>query len=121
MPPGQPRWVRTLRVSPPQSDLRLSAAVGPTGPGRRDYQPCFGSRRALAAGYLSGLLLVAWIAIQLLVLQRYFFLQPVIAGLGTAEILLARTWQRPSQGGRRWPGRLRGNKRRLRPTHAVRG
>lgn len=52
------------------------------------------SRRALAAGYLAGLVLVAWIVVQLLVLQRYFFLQPVIACLGIAEVLLARTWQR---------------------------
>jgi hypothetical protein len=53
-------------------------------------------RRALAAGYLAGLALVAWIAIQLLVLQRYFFLQPVIASLGAAEFILAWAWQRVS-------------------------
>lgn len=51
-------------------------------------------RLALAASYLAGFALIAWIAIQLLVLQRYFFLQPVIAGFGVAEILLARAWQR---------------------------
>jgi hypothetical protein len=32
--------------------------------------------------------------VQLLILQRYFFLQPVIAGIGAAEILLAWRWQR---------------------------
>jgi hypothetical protein len=32
--------------------------------------------------------------VQLLVLQRYFFLQPLIAGLGVAEILLALAWRR---------------------------
>jgi hypothetical protein len=53
-----------------------------------------GARPGLAAGYLVGLLLVAWIAVQLLILRRYFFLQPVIAGIGTAEILLAWRWQR---------------------------
>jgi hypothetical protein len=53
-----------------------------------------GARPGLAAGYLAGLLLVAWIAVQLLILQRYFFLQPVIAGIGAAEILLAWRWQR---------------------------
>jgi hypothetical protein len=52
-----------------------------------------GGTRALASGYLAGLLLIAWIAIQLLILQRYFFLQPVIACIGIAEILLARTWR----------------------------
>jgi hypothetical protein len=53
-----------------------------------------GERRGLAAGYLAGLLLVAWIAVELLILRRYFFLQPVIAGIGVAEILLAWRWQR---------------------------
>ena len=55
-----------------------------------------GDRRALAAGYLAGLALMAWIAIQLLVLQRYFFLQPVIAGVGAAELLLAWAWRQVS-------------------------
>jgi hypothetical protein len=53
-----------------------------------------GVRPGLAAGYLAGLLLIAWIAVELLILRRYFFLQPVIAGIGTAEILLAWRWQR---------------------------
>lgn len=48
----------------------------------------------LAAGYLAGLLLIAWIAVELLILRRYFFLQPAIAGIGAAEILLAWRWQR---------------------------
>jgi hypothetical protein len=33
-------------------------------------------RPGLAAGFLAGLLLVAWIAVELLILRRYFFLQP---------------------------------------------
>ena len=53
-----------------------------------------GARPGLAAGYLAGLLLVAWIAVELLILRRYFFLQPVVAGLGAAEVLLAWRWQR---------------------------
>ena len=53
-----------------------------------------GGRHGLAAGYLAGLLLVAWIAVELLILRRYFFLQPVIAGIGAAEVLLAWRWQR---------------------------
>jgi hypothetical protein len=53
-----------------------------------------GARSGLPAGYLAGLLLVAWIAVQLLILRRYFFLQPVIAGIGAAEVLLAWRWQR---------------------------
>jgi hypothetical protein len=53
-----------------------------------------GRRWALAGGYLAGLGLVFWIAVQMLVLQRYFFLQPVIAGAGGVEMLLAWLWQR---------------------------
>ena len=58
-----------------------------------------GARPGLAAGYLAGLL-VAWIAVQLLILRRYFFLQPVIAGIGAAEVLLAWRWQRAAGRGR---------------------
>jgi hypothetical protein len=50
------------------------------------------NRWALAASHLAGLALVAWILVQLLVLQRYFFLQPVIAGIGALEVLLAWAW-----------------------------
>jgi len=53
-----------------------------------------GRRWALAGGYLAGLGLVLWIAVQMLVLQRYFFLQPVIAAAGGVEMLLAWLWQR---------------------------
>ena len=49
-------------------------------------------------GYLAGLLLIAWIAVELLILRRYFFLQPVIAGIGAAEILLAWRWHRSGRG-----------------------
>ena len=48
----------------------------------------------LAGGYLAGLALVGWIVVQLLVLQHFFFLQPVVAVLGLAEIVLAWLWQR---------------------------
>lgn len=51
-------------------------------------------RWALAGSYLAGIGLVAWIAVQMLVLQRYFFLQPIIAAAGAAEMLLAWLWQR---------------------------
>src|ERR1700751_5904964 len=52
------------------------------------------ARPGLAAGYLAGLLLVAWIAVQLLVLPRYFFLQPGIAGIRAAEMLWGWGWRR---------------------------
>jgi hypothetical protein len=58
-------------------------------------------RRAALVGLVVGVGLVLWIAAQLLILQRYFFLQPVIAGLGVLEVLLASAWVR---GHRREPG-----------------
>ena len=64
-----------------------------------------GARPGLAVAYLGGLLLVAWIAVQLLILRRYFFLQPVIAGIGSVEVLLAWRWQR--RRALRLPGLLR--------------
>src|SRR6185437_13189002 len=63
------------------------------------------ARPGLAVAYLGGLLLVAWIAVQLLILRRYFFLQPVIAGIGAVEVLLAWRWQR--RRALRLPGLLR--------------
>ena len=57
-------------------------------------------RVALAGGYLAGLILVGWIVVQVVVLQRFFFLQPVIAVLGLAETGLAWLWQRAGTGGR---------------------
>ncbi len=45
--------------------------------------------RAGLVGLVAGAALVLWIGVQLLVLQRYFFLQPVIAGLGVVELLLS--------------------------------
>ncbi len=53
-----------------------------------------GPRRGIGAGYLAGALLIGWIAAEVLMLQRYQVLQPVVAGLGLAEILLARAWHR---------------------------
>ena len=77
----------------PQADRRGDRAprligVRPSSPRPR------GGRLAGWPRYLAGLLLVAWIAVQLLILRRYFFLQPVIAGIGAAEVLLAWRWQR---------------------------
>jgi hypothetical protein len=53
-----------------------------------------GHRWALAGGYLAGIGLMLWIAVQMLVLQRFFFMQPIIAAAGAVEILLAWLWQR---------------------------
>ncbi|HEY7011290.1 MAG TPA: hypothetical protein VH480_00940 [Streptosporangiaceae bacterium] len=63
-------------------------------------------RWALPASYLAGAALVAWLLVQLLVMQRYFFLQPVMATLGIAELVLARVWQRAGSADRA-PGQHR--------------
>jgi hypothetical protein len=65
-----------------------------------------GHRWALAGGYLAGLGLVLWIAVQMLVLQRYFVMQPAIAGAGAIEILLAWLWQRKVGPVTGWVARL---------------
>jgi hypothetical protein len=53
-----------------------------------------GARGGIAAGYLAGCALVVWIAVEVVMLQRYQVLQPVVACLGPTEILLAWTWHR---------------------------
>lgn len=50
--------------------------------------------RAALGSALVGAALIAWIVVQLAVLRRYFFLQPVIAGLGVVELLIAWSWLR---------------------------
>lgn len=45
------------------------------------------------AGVLAGASLLIWIAVQLALLQVYFFLQPVIAGVGVVELGLALWWR----------------------------
>lgn len=65
----------------------LLAAVPPVlMPGR--------PRLGILAGYLAGGSLLVWIAMQLALLQVYFFLQPVIAVFGLIEVGLAFWWQR---------------------------
>ncbi|MBI4941078.1 MAG: hypothetical protein HY830_10050 [Actinobacteria bacterium] len=49
-------------------------------------------RWAAAAGILAGIGLVLWIAVQLVVLGRFFWLQPVVVLFGLAEIALASWW-----------------------------
>jgi hypothetical protein len=49
-------------------------------------------RLGVLAGLLAGGSLLVWIAVQLALLQIYFFLQPVIAGLGLVEAGLAYWW-----------------------------
>jgi hypothetical protein len=46
------------------------------------------------AGTLAGASLLLWIVVQLALLQLFFFLQPIVAGLGLVEIALAQWWRR---------------------------
>jgi hypothetical protein len=47
------------------------------------------SRWAYAASLAAGLAQISWIVVQLAVLRRYFFLQPVLLGAGLMVVLLA--------------------------------
>lgn len=48
-----------------------------------------GHRLAPAASVLAGVLQVGWIAVQLLIMQRYFVLQPVVLVVAAAMLLVA--------------------------------
>ncbi len=52
------------------------------------------ARIGILGGLLSGASLVAWIGIQIALLQVFFFLQPVIVVVGIVEISLAVLWRR---------------------------
>ena len=78
-----PGWVLICLIGGPQ----VLAAVPPVLlPGR--------PRLGILAGYLAGGSLLVWIAMQVALLQVYFFLQPVIAVIGLIEAGLAYWWQR---------------------------
>lgn len=51
-----------------------------------------GHRWAPVAGLAAGVALVGWILVELLVLQHYSFLQPLVAGFGLVEMALAGWW-----------------------------
>jgi hypothetical protein len=50
-------------------------------------------RLGVLAGLLAGASLLIWIVMQLALLQQFFFLQPVIAGIGVIELALALWWR----------------------------
>lgn len=56
--------------------------------------------RAGLVGVVVGSALVLWILVQLAVLQRYFFLQPVIAVIGVLEVLVSWAWIHRTHGRR---------------------
>jgi len=51
-------------------------------------------RLGILAGILAGTSLLVWITVQLALLQVFFFLQPVIAGFGVVELVIALLWRR---------------------------
>ena len=51
-------------------------------------------RLGILAGILAGASLLVWITVQLALLQVFFFLQPVIAGFGAVELVIALLWRR---------------------------
>lgn len=51
-------------------------------------------RLGILAGYLAGASLLVWIVMQLVLMQAYFFLQPVVAVIGLIEAGLAYGWHR---------------------------
>jgi hypothetical protein len=53
-----------------------------------------GHRWSVPVAFVVAVQLVLWIVVQVAVLQRYFFLQPVVVVLGLAEVGLLLAWQR---------------------------
>ena len=78
-----PGWVLILLVGVPHVLAAIPVVALPGRP-----------RLGILAGFLAGISLLVWIAVQLAVLQVYFFLQPVIAVIGLIEIGLAYWWRR---------------------------
>lgn len=78
-----PGWILICLVGLPQLLAAVPVLVLPSRP-----------RLGILAGYLAGGSLLLWIAIQVALLQVFFFLQPVIAVIGLVEAGLAFWWQR---------------------------
>ncbi len=78
-----PGWVLILLVGVPHVLAATPVVAMPRRP-----------RLGILAGFLAGISLLVWIAVQLAVLQLYFFLQSVIAVIGLVEIGLAHWWRR---------------------------
>ncbi|HEY3340116.1 MAG TPA: hypothetical protein VGK18_16575 [Propionicimonas sp.] len=78
-----PGWILIALVAVPQAVAAVPALVLPGRP-----------RLGILAGLLGGASLLLWIAVQLALLQEYFFLQPVVAAIGVVEIGVAVLWRR---------------------------
>ncbi len=77
-----PGWILIVLVAVPQLLAAMPKLFLPRRP-----------KLGILAGILAGLNLLIWIGLQLAVLQIYFFLQPVIAGIGVVEVGLALWWR----------------------------
>jgi hypothetical protein len=49
-----------------------------------------GGRRAYEASMIAGAVLIGWIGAQVMILRRFFFLQPILFAVGVLVVLLAR-------------------------------
>lgn len=56
--------------------------------------PSVPARLGIIGGLLAGVSLIAWIVLQLALLQVFFFLQPAMIVVGIVEIVLALRWRR---------------------------
>ncbi|MBD3781642.1 MAG: hypothetical protein IE926_01615 [Micrococcales bacterium] len=87
-----PEWLENLPVDTwvlPGVALLVTVALPQAGAAALVWHR---DPRAAVVGGVVGLALVLWIVVQLLLLRRYFVLQPVIAGLGLVEMALALVW-----------------------------
>src|SRR5664280_1778573 len=90
---GRPGWVLIGLIGVSQLLAALPALLLPTR-----------ARLGILAGFMAGGSLLAWIVMQLALLQMYFFLQPVIAIIAAIEAGLAYWWLRRNlQNARREP------------------
>ncbi|MGV9709597.1 hypothetical protein ACWDTI_02910 [Gordonia sp. NPDC003424] len=78
-----PGWMLIVLVAIPHLLSAVAIVVEPRSP-----------RLGILAGVLAGASLLIWIAAQIVLLQVFFFLQPVIAVIGVLEIGLALWWRR---------------------------
>ena len=82
-----PGWLLIALIAVPHLLAAIPIVLLPDNP-----------RLGILAGALAGSSLVLWIGMQLVLLQMYFFLQPVVAVIGLVEIGLALWWRAQSTG-----------------------
>jgi len=52
-----------------------------------------GDRRLSLASFASGLLLIGWLAVEVVVVREFSFLQPTMGSVGVAFVLMSRRWR----------------------------